>query len=588
MASVVEFLIKMQDGLTSPLAKITQTSGNAKTALGRLTDSNKQLQSMVGKSSVSVNDLTNRIAKLKELRDMLPAGAEQKIRNYNSEINRLTASIQKMQTMNGSQMKVWMKDAFDGLPQLARNPLVAVGVAVAHSINEGMKQSKEQLDFKLLVGSDAAEDIYGGVKKMKRFYGEEAGAGAKKLVQSGTSAEQVSPMLENIGKVASGDVGKFSGLVAAFGQVQKEGALTESTLAAMNDNGFKPLTLLQKTFGKDTAHWQKELANGHITINELNKALQDATDKGGIFANTLAEIEASPTGLWNRLTTGVSELSGVVGSLLLPVLTPVFQVLNFGLDLAIGGFNGLKQLIVDNSDALGILGGIIGGVSIAWMVYQGWVRLAWMWQMKDLIGTYLLTTAKGAQTVVIGGLTTAWVGLTTAMAANPIGAILIAIVAVVGGIILMATKFEWARKIVYGVWEVIKAIGENIATFFENLFGGGNKKYVAIDVAYKKGEDDASAEFAAKKQGLADDPVKELLDYQTKQDKTNNQTTANASEGINAVSGGGAKNITISIGKMVEKLEIRIVGGTQQVAQEMEQMIEEVMVRAIASASHRN
>lgn len=578
----------MQDGLTAPLAKITQTSGIAKSALGRLTESNKELRSMSDQSGKSVNELKSRIAKLQEYRDILPPSAESKIRGINSEINQLNKHLQKMQTMNGSKVKVWFKDAFDSLPQFARNPLVAIGVAAGSAINEGMKRSKEKLDFKLLLGENAGAEVYSGAKKMKRFYGDDAMVAGKKLAQAGVNSGDVSPMLERIGKIASGDAGKFNALTEAFAGVKKEGKLTEATLVTMAANGFKPLTILQQRFGQDMSYWQKQLADGEIDVDMVTKAFMDAADKGGIFANTLKEIDGSPTGLWNRLTTGVKDVAGIIGDLLMPVITPVMQLMNYGLDKAIAGFSWLQKLIEDNQDTLSVFGSIVLGAAGGWAVYQGWVRLAWMWQMRDLVATALLTTLKGAQASVISGLIVAWNGLTAAMMANPIGAIIAGVVAVIGGIVLLATKFEWARKIVYGVWEVFKAVAKNIATFFQNLFGGGNKKYLAIDVAYKKGADEASAEFAAKKQGLGTKTEEEkLLEKYLKTNETPGNKDAKTEAGINAVSGGGAKSYTINIGKVIERYETRIMGNSNDVMNDFEIKVEEAIVRIFGSLPGR-
>lgn len=587
MAGVVEFLIKAQDGLTGPLAKITTSSGTAKNALAQLTESNKQLRSMVQGSSVSINDLKNRIEKLKETRDILPAGQERKIRSVNSEINKLNKELQKMQTMNGSKLKTWFKEAFDGLPELVKNPLIAAGAAGVAAFNEGMKQSKEKLDFKLLVGEKAGKQVYDGAKKLKRFFGDGATEGAKTLVNKGVAAEDVSPLLEGIGKVAAGDANKFSNLIGAFGQLSKEGKLTESTLSNMVDSGFKPLTLISEKYNLSATEMQKLLEEGRIDIGLVKEALQTATSEGGIFANTLKEIDASPTGLWNRLTTGVSELSGKIGGLFMPVITPVFELMNWGLDLAIKGFDGLQKLIEENSGVVATLASVVGGAGIAWAFYQTWVRAAWLWQMRDLAVTSILTTLKGAQATVIGGLTVAWKGLTAAMMANPIGAILTGVVAVIGGIVLLAEKFEWARKIVYGVWEVMKAVVGNISTFFSNLFDGGDRKYIGIDVAYKKGADEASAEFANKKHGLDAETEREKLLKQYLVSQTENKTTdTNTQNNINAVSGGGSKNIEIKIGKVTGVETIRVSGGdSQKIITNIEEVIEQVMVRVLASAA---
>ncbi|MBA3899734.1 MAG: hypothetical protein H0X62_05905, partial [Bacteroidetes bacterium] len=72
MSGIVEFIIKMQDELTPSLTNVSKHSLTANNNLSKLTESNKQLKTMVGHAGRSVTDLKSRIAQLKEFRNILP------------------------------------------------------------------------------------------------------------------------------------------------------------------------------------------------------------------------------------------------------------------------------------------------------------------------------------------------------------------------------------------------------------------------------------------------------------------------------------------------------------------------------------
>jgi hypothetical protein len=604
MAGVVEFLIKMQDGLTSPLAKITQTSGSAKSALGKLTDSNKQLKSMVGESGKSVNELNARIAKLKEYRDILPPSAETKIRAINSEINQLNKSLNNLQTMNGSKVKVWFKEAFDGIPAIVKNPVALAAAGVGLAFNEGMKQSREKLDFKLLLGETGGNEMYGELQKLKPFLGDSVKTVAKDLLDVGIASDKVRPLMAQLGAAARGDEGKFSSLAGAFKEMQKEGKLTEGALAAMNDAGFKPLTHISEKYGVKMSVLQQKLADGKINIDMVNEALSDATGKGGEFEGVLSKLGKEPSVMLSVLSGRVGELAGSFGTALMPAATVVFDVLNTGFDylgVAVDYTASLfEKLFVwgkENEDMLWALAAAVGGGVLAYKAYQGVQVLSYMWMMRDTIATSALATAKGVLATVTGGLTVATGALNAVFLASPIGWIVGGIGLLVGGIVLAWNKVEGFRKVVYGMWESVKSIFSNIGKFFGKLFGYDMGDYESVGAAWGKGMAKGADSFKKSQEEKKSKSATEahfgsplanaLMPSKFTDGKSEKGGSSAAQAGLNAVSGGGVKNITITVGKMVEHLEVKIIGGTQQMAQEVQRAAEEALVRALASASGR-
>lgn len=212
MPTIVEFIIKMQDGLSGPLAVSAKNSGTAKSALDRLTDSNKNLNRMLQPTGKSINDISNRIAKLKEYRDMLPSSAERQIKAVNKEMNSLTGTMQRMETLGGGVKKTF-KDAFNSLPEMMRNPVIlaatGAGVLFRSAFMEGMNNDRTKLDLQNIVGEERGSVLSGQLRKQRRRTGEGTTEAAKSLLNGGIGADQVTPMVDRIGNVAGGDSGKM-------------------------------------------------------------------------------------------------------------------------------------------------------------------------------------------------------------------------------------------------------------------------------------------------------------------------------------------------------------------------------------------
>lgn len=67
-----------------------------------------------------------------------------------------------------------------------------------------------------------------------------------------------------------------------------------------------------------------------------------------------------------------------------------------------------------------------------------------------------------------------------ALTANPIGIVIVAIGALVGGIVYAWNKFEGFRAVLFGLWEVFKTVFNNIAGLFKVVFGPVAEAFEAI------------------------------------------------------------------------------------------------------------
>mgnify|MGYP005845272749 CR=1 FL=1 len=575
MAGVIEFLIKMQDGLSSPLAKITQNSGNAKTALGTLTNTTTT-------TGYSVNQLKERITKLKELRDILPPSAEQKIRAYNTEINKLTRSLKNLETINGSKMKTWAKDAFGSLPAFLTNPLVLAGAGLGAALNQGLQQSREKLDFKLLLGDKGGEEMYKGIRELTPILGNSVQSVAKDLLGVGVATDKVKPLIEQLGAVARGDEAKFGALAGAFKEIQKEGKLTENTLSALNSAGFKPLTHISEKYNITMDDLAEKLAKGEIDINLVSEALERATGKGGEFEGVISKLSKEPSVVFAQMKQQVFDLAGAFGeAVLLPALAKTAEL-----------FEATVKWGKENADTLYIVGGALLSGVVAYKAYQTWQEISWLWSMRSVVAESLAATSKGYLTLATTGLTAATGALNAVFLASPIGLIVGGMMLIGGAVVWAWNKFEGFRKVVYGVWEAVGSIFNNIGKFFGKIFGIDVGDYENVGVAFGKGVAKGEKSWKeSKKQDAATEShfggALENVLINSKTDGKSEIKDSKTQDKINAVSGGGAKNVTINIAKVVERFEVKVANADRKMQQDIQELVEQAMVSVLASAAGR-
>lgn len=245
-------------------------------------------------------------------------------------------------------------------------------------------------------------------------------------------------------------------------------------------------------------------AQGQEALQAIGQAMSAISGAAGqVFLALLQAL--APTIV--ALAPGVAQLAGQLAGVLVPAINALNPVL-----VALAGF--LSQ----NMGWLGPLAGVVVAAAAAYKTYAAAVRLvaavkalelgahirtaaAWVASTAATVANTAVTAANAAmrggaflasfvastaamvaqrvamvaQLAVMGAIraaTLAWTAvqwaLNAAMAANPLGLIIIAIIALVAGIVLLWTKSETFRTIVIAVWNAIKAAALAVVNWFMN------------------------------------------------------------------------------------------------------------------------
>ena len=240
----------------------------------------------------------------------------------------------------------------------------------------------------------------------------------------GVADDQLRPAIQKLAS-ASGDLG----------QAQKDAALAMDIAASA---------------GVDVETAAKAIAKAYDgsrgSLKKLVPGLDAATLKSGDMAAVFGELEAkvggaaeafaeTDAGALQRFQLGMAEAGEAIGAALLPALEAVLPYLQ--------GFATWAQ---ENTQTLLIIGGVIGGVAGGILAINAAMKI---WQATSVIVT-------GAQ----------W-ALNAAMAANPIGLVVIAIAALIGALVLAYKKVDWFRAFVDKAWDVIYTAIEFVVTWFK-------------------------------------------------------------------------------------------------------------------------
>lgn len=334
---------------------------------------------------------------------------------------------------------------------------------------------------------------------------------AQKLLAFGFDVKDVIPTLTTLGDAASGlGVGQegLDRITMAVGQMQAKGKVSSEELLQLTESGIPALKILANEYGVTTAKMQEDVTKGVVKTEKAIPALLKGIREGSSgaagetakFGGLMEKQSQSMTGLFSTLKdtvlVGMAEAitplipsikSGLGGAI--SAVGPAMDGLATGLQKGTTFAKGFVAEWKAGTGAGGTFRDVVGGIGtvLGTIVSVGVGVISFFNQHRSLLvvlaGVYATLTGVvlaynlAQKATAAGGLVamiTGWVkGLqiystvtkvatavqwawNAAMSANPIALVVLAIAALVAGLIYAWRNSETFRTIVISAWTAIK------------------------------------------------------------------------------------------------------------------------------------
>jgi len=346
----------------------------------------------------------------------------------------------------------------------------------------GMDMETTRLKFETLLGSaEAGNEMISNLDKFANktpFDNADLRQNAELLLNFGIAGNKVLPTLRMIGDVSGGNKEKLNSLTLAFAQATSTGKLMGQDLLQMINAGFNPLQIIAEKTGRSMASLKDDMSKGKIGADMVEEAFRIATSEGGRFHGMMDKISGSAGG---KLSTMLGTLRSKIANWSESSLTPILgKIFDFGTQF-INGFgvvsDAVKMLLeplqplwqaVSNliglifgftsetftaASALTMLTNIINFIAVPIEIFaNGLTKLIqWLTPLAPILKWIAIAT---------GIWTVAQWALNVALTANPIGLVIAAIAALIGGIMYAYEKVGWFRGGIMAIWETIKGFGK--------------------------------------------------------------------------------------------------------------------------------
>lgn len=374
------------------------------------------------------------------------AAVEKRISDWKGEKREMEASNEERKKVASLNQEIG-----NSMKQLAK---LSAGFLSVAALKRFIKQATqvraeiEQMEIKL-------EALMGGkgrglLKDIKNFAWEGAGGiydvktlgnAALTLSKFGKSAEEIMPLLRQLGEVAMGDGQKLNSLVMAFMRVEQMGKVNSLTLRMLINSGFNPLKEIARTTGESIEEVNAKLHAGKLTSADIMNALRTATEEGGAYNGMMEKMGETVRGHQEKLKSAFEQMYNDIGQQTSGVVVEAYEAV---------------ETLVKNYEKVGA---VLLTLIKVWGTYRGAVLLG---LALDRAKAFL--ASMNQLRMAIMGAKTAQEAFNAATLKHPLAAFLAVVMAVVGGIMSL-------KKVFGEQTEASERFGEAVQKEMRNIEG---------------------------------------------------------------------------------------------------------------------
>jgi TP901 family phage tail tape measure protein len=170
VSNIAQYTLSLQDKISAKLRSIGINSDSARDKFSKLEKQTSDCSKLMNDMGRSVGSLREKLALLKAERDWIPEKNLTDLRKYNTEIKNLEKQILRLETINGSKLKKWSKEAITSMPHsdFFTNPVVAAGTALgfATKASANFRQGMAKINTTAQLSNDELNVLGSQLQKM--------------------------------------------------------------------------------------------------------------------------------------------------------------------------------------------------------------------------------------------------------------------------------------------------------------------------------------------------------------------------------------------------------------------------------------
>ncbi|MCW5900490.1 MAG: tape measure protein [Flavobacteriales bacterium] len=278
--------------------------------------------------------------------------------------------------------------------------------------------------------------------------------------------------MDAIGQAAAAVGADFASVSDLYSKIAGGRKVTSNEVDAMVSAGLPMWKALSDATGKTDAQVREMVKKGEVGFKQWAAAFNVMGGESGYFAGKWDQVAQTLDGKLGTLRSSFREFQSRIGELAAPLFFKGIDMMSRGLDILRRGF----EWVVSNGDTIkDVLYGIAVGTAAytALLLYNN-AALIYNSALQAMaaVKTAALAAWTALTTGSVAGATAAQWSWNAALTANPIGAVIMLVVALVGAVIYAWNNFEEFRGFLYGLWASVKETFSGMWDIISGLFKG--------------------------------------------------------------------------------------------------------------------
>ncbi|MES2238858.1 MAG: tape measure protein [Bacteroidota bacterium] len=569
MNNTIEFVLRMKNLMSSELTKVSSASQSTFSKVAKSVDQVTGRNKILG---MSFNELQTKIKQTEDTisKSTIPrqiAAARRELATLQRQSNNHTGNLN---TQGNSGIGIGAIAGGTILGNVITQGASMISDGIGSMIKGSMKRETAIAGLSTFLGKSGAKDAYSNIQKDAEATPFDTASLLevnRSLISAGLDARSARTDTMNLANAVvavGGSNDTLTRMAANMQQIKTVGKATAMDIRQFGIAGINIYSMLAKSTGKSI----DQVKEMEVTYEQLAKALQMASDKGGVYEGALGNAMNTQQGKWSNFTESFVNKLADIGTAFSPVTN---GILDMGSKLSgvLVYVESFANWVTSGSTSAGVFITVLAGLTAGYVSYLA------------IMGGVALWT---------GIVTKAQLLWNLALTANPIGIVIVAIAALVGGIAVAYNKFETFRAIVDGVGASLKEIGRlilavvtgdilSIPGIMKNIgssFSNGYNRSINIS-AIERHKQIKERNTQREKDRASDKAKTSALSTGGAIMATNNASGKTAGE---TVAGAGPKVVNIHLGKFFDTIQFTTMDG-KETAEELEKVVMECLARVL-------
>lgn len=202
--------------------------------------------------------------------------------------------------------------------EMSKKVSSAIGAAIKQGVTYNAQIETYEASFTTMLGSaEQAAKLMEELKRKAAetpFELSDLTSATQLLMNYGFTADEVVEKMGMLGDISQGNADKMTRVATAYGQMSSAGKVSLEDIKQMIEAGFNPLQEITETTGESMASLYDRISKGTISVDEITASMERSTSEGGKYFKSMETQSKTFSGQLSTMKDNANSFLGAMTS----------------------------------------------------------------------------------------------------------------------------------------------------------------------------------------------------------------------------------------------------------------------------------